>query len=164
MGDFTPRYCCYRIVSTNKDWNENSFPSFLQHQNHGNVCYPRSSYTCIPNRIYFLLNTFKIYNCTLNIWQVMRMPWKVFGQYAVWKLKVNKINCMTWNSLKSWFRPLGVRFFSVCMFFNLSLSVNNKLVNNTLVNHLEKWVFFFWFPVWFWVVSINCRSSDSSIW
>ena len=24
------------------------------------------------------------------------------------------------------------------MFFNLSLSVNNKLVNNMLVNHLEK--------------------------
>ena len=24
------------------------------------------------------------------------------------------------------------------MFFSLSLSVNNKLVNNTLVNHLEK--------------------------
>ena len=24
------------------------------------------------------------------------------------------------------------------MFFDLSLSVNNKLVNNTLVNHLEK--------------------------
>ena len=24
------------------------------------------------------------------------------------------------------------------MFFNLSLSVNNKLVNNALVNHLEK--------------------------
>ena len=54
------------------------------------------------------------------------------------KLKVNKINCVTWNSLKSRFRPLGVRFFSLCMFFNLSLSVNNKLVNNTLVNHLEK--------------------------
>ena len=30
----------------------------------------------------------------------------------------------------------------MCMFFNLSLSVNNKLVNNTLVNHLEKWFFF----------------------
>ena len=28
------------------------------------------------------------------------------------------------------------------MFFNLSLSVNNKLVNNTLVNHLEKCRFF----------------------
>ena len=28
------------------------------------------------------------------------------------------------------------------MFFDLSLSVNNKLVNNTLVNHLEKRVFF----------------------
>ena len=66
------------------------------------------------------------------------MPWKVFGHYAVWKLKVNKINWMTWNWLKSWFRPLGLRFFSLCMFFNLSLSVNNKLVNNTLVNHLEK--------------------------
>ena len=69
----------------------------------------------------------------------MRMPWKVFGLYAVWKLKVNKINCLTWNSLKSWFRPLEVRFFCLCMFFNLSLSVNNKLVNNMLVNHLEKY-------------------------
>ena len=28
------------------------------------------------------------------------------------------------------------------MFFNLSLSVNNKLVNNTLVNHLEKYRLF----------------------
>ena len=28
------------------------------------------------------------------------------------------------------------------MFFDLSLSVNNKLVNNTLVNHLEKCRFF----------------------
>ena len=70
------------------------------------------------------------------------MPWKVFRHYAVWKLKVNKINCMTWNWLKSWFSPLGVRLLSLCMFFDLSLSVNNKLVNNTLVNHLEKWVFF----------------------
>ena len=70
------------------------------------------------------------------------IPWKVFDHYAVWKLKVNKINCMTWNWLKSWFSPLGVRLLSLCMFFDLSLSVNNKLVNNTLVNHLEKWVFF----------------------
>ena len=49
---------------------------------------------------------------------------------------------MTWDSLKSWFSPLGVRFFSLYMFFNLSLSVNNKLVINTLVNHLEKWGLF----------------------
>ena len=70
------------------------------------------------------------------------MPWKVFDHYAVWKLKVNKINCMTWNWLKSRFSPLGVRLLSLCVFFDLSLSVNNKLVNNTLVNHLEKWVFF----------------------
>ena len=70
------------------------------------------------------------------------MPWKVFDHYAVWKLKVNKINCMTWNWLKSWFSPLGVRFFSLCMFFNLSLSADYKLVNNTLVNHLAKWGLF----------------------
>ena len=61
MGDFTPRYCRYRIVSANEDQqNENSFPSF-QRQNHGNVCYPRSLYTYIPNRIYFLLNTVSLY-------------------------------------------------------------------------------------------------------
>ena len=29
------------------------------------------------------------------------------------------------------------------MFFNLSLSVNNKLVNNTVVDHLEKSRLFF---------------------
>ena len=56
---------------------------------------------------------------------------------------------MTWNWLKSWFSPLGVRFFSLCMFFNLSLSVNNKLVNNTVVDHLEKWRLFFYFQFCF---------------
>ena len=71
------------------------------------------------------------------------MPWKVFGDYALWKLKGNKVNCMTWNWLKFWFSPVGVRFFSLCMFFNLSLSVNNKLVNNTVVDHLEKSRLFF---------------------
>ena len=56
---------------------------------------------------------------------------------------------MTWNWLKSWFSPLGVRFFSLYMFFNLSLSVNNKLVNNTVVDHLEKWRLFFCFQFCF---------------
>ena len=45
--------------------------------------------------------------------------------------------------IKVLIRPLGVRFFSLRMFFSLSLSVNNKLVNNTLVNHLEKMSSFF---------------------
>ena len=43
--------------------------------------------------------------------------------------------------IKAWFRPLGFRLSSLCIFFNLSLSVNNELVNNTLVNHLEKCLF-----------------------
>ena len=70
------------------------------------------------------------------------MPWKVFGHYALWKLKVIKINCVTWNWLKSCFSPLGVRFFSLCRFFNVSLSTNNKLANNILVDHPEKWGLF----------------------
>ena len=42
MGDFIPRYCRYCIVTANEDQqNGNSFSSFLQRQNRGNVPYPR---------------------------------------------------------------------------------------------------------------------------
>ena len=74
------------------------------------------------------------------------MPWKVFGNYALWKLKGNKVNCMSWNWLKFWFSPVGVRFFSLWC----SLSVNNKLGNNMVVDHLEKSrLFFFYFQFGF---------------
>ena len=35
-----------------------------------------------------------------------------------------------------------------------------KLVNNTIVDHLEKCGLFFWFPVYFQVFLINCRYSQ----
>ena len=40
--------------------------------------------------------------------------------------------------------------------------VFEKLLNNRIVDHLKKC--FFKFPMWFWVFSVNCRSSDSCIW
>ena len=45
------------------------------------------------------------------------------------------------------------------------LSVSDKifkeLVNNRLVNHLEKFILCFWFSVWFQVVPLNNRSSNN---
>ena len=94
------------------------------------------------------------------------MPWKFFSHYAVWNLNVKKINCMTWNWLKSWFSPLGVRFISLLVFFNPPLSVNNKLVNNRLVDPLEKYGLNLISSMVLDQLSfsINCRSSGSSIW
>ena len=41
--------------------------------------------------------------------------------------------------------------------------VFEKLVNNRIVEHLQKFGFFFWFPVWFYVFLINSRSSGSCV-
>ena len=38
-----------------------------------------------------------------------------------------------------------------------------KLVNKRIFDHLEICSLFFWFPVWFFVFLINCRSSESCI-
>ena len=43
------------------------------------------------------------------------------------------------------------------------IKVFEKLVNKRIFDHLEKCSLFFWFPLWFLVFLINCRSSESCI-
>ena len=74
-------------------------------------------------------------------------------------------DCLKVSSVVPRFKNLGERstpknYCPVSLLSVLS-KVFEKLVNNRIVDHLEKCGLFFWFPVWFQVFSINCWSSHS---
>ena len=46
----------------------------------------------------------------------------------------------------------------------VSSKIFEKLVNNRIVDHLEKCGLFFWLTIWFQVLSINCRFRWSTVW
>ena len=74
------------------------------------------------------------------------MSWKVFSHHVVWKLKVNKINCLSWK-LKPWFSPLGVRVF--ILFIRIIFALILKLWPDEIFIRLYR---FAWSSSFLWLL------------